>query len=766
MFPYPSGHLHMGHVRNYSIGDVQARYYRMKGFDVIYPMGFDSFGLPAENAAIKNNVNPLHWTEKNIEHMKAQLVRMGLSYDWSTEVSTSRSSYYHWNQWLFKKLYDAGLIYRKKGFVNWDPVDQTVLANEQVIDGKGWRSGATIEKREIAQWYIRITNYAEELLTELDNLTEWPERVKNMQRQWIGKNNGTVITFDIVNPDKTDIQPLDVFTTRPDTLMGATYVSIAPEHDQLQALLKQSPNASACQDYIQTSLKKDVADRSDQNKEKTGVNTGLFARHPITNEHVPLFIADYVLTDYGTGAVMAVPAHDTRDHAFAKKYNLPIIQVIKSDSGDEDVMTEAYTDNGTLIQSGEFTGLLNKDAKKAITNHLNQINKGRQEPQYKLRDWLISRQRYWGTPIPIVYDENNAPQPVDEADLPVTLPTDVHFSDQGNPIESSPTFKTVTKGDQTLTRETDTMDTFFDSSWYFMRYLDANNTNAPFNKDAINNYLPVDFYIGGIEHACLHLLYARFFTKALRDMGLHDISEPFKKLICQGMVLKDGAKMSKSLGNTVDPASIIEKYGADTARIFILFGAPVEKDLEWSAEGVDGSFRFLKRFHNAVCNFTDLPLKAGEDANLTKALHKVIKKMTSDIEQFQFNTAISQLMELLNTIQKIGTTKEVAITMTKLIAPFAPFLAEDCWAKLAQNGSVHNSEWPVFDDALTIDDEIVMVVQVNGKVRDKLQIARTISEDELKSLALQQDSVKKHVSEKEIVKTIVVKERLINFVVK
>ena len=684
MFPYPSGHLHMGHVRNYSIGDVQARYYRMKGFDVIYPMGFDSFGLPAENAAIKNNVNPLNWTEKNIEHMKAQLVRMGLSYDWSTEVSTSRSSYYHWNQWLFKKLYDARLIYRKKGFVNWDPVDQTVLANEQVIDGKGWRSGATIEKREIAQWYIRITNYAEELLTELDNLTEWPERVKNMQRQWIGKNNGTVITFDIVTPDKTDIQPLDVFTTRPDTLMGATYVSIAPEHDQLQALLSQSPNATDCQDYIQTSLKKDVADRSDQNKEKTGVNTGLFARHPITNEHVPLFIADYVLTDYGTGAVMAVPAHDTRDHAFAKKYNLPIIQVIESASGDENVMTEAYTDDGILIQSGEFTGLANNDAKTAITNHLNRINKGRQEPQYKLRDWLISRQRYWGTPIPIVYDENNAPHPVDEADLPVTLPTDVHFSDQGNPIESSPTFKTVTKGDQTLTRETDTMDTFFDSSWYFMRYLDANNTNAPFNKDAINNYLPVDFYIGGIEHACLHLLYARFFTKALRDMGLHDISEPFKKLICQGMVLKDGAKMSKSLGNTVDPASIIEKYGADTARIFILFGAPVEKDLEWSAEGVDGSFRFLKRFHNAVCNFTDLPLKADEDANLTKALHKVIKKMTSDIEQFQFNTAISQLMELLNTIQKIGTTKEVAITMTKLIAPFAPFLAEDCWAKLAQ----------------------------------------------------------------------------------
>ncbi|MGC6367617.1 MAG: leucine--tRNA ligase [Candidatus Marinamargulisbacteria bacterium] len=766
MFPYPSGHLHMGHVRNYSIGDVQARYYRMKGFDVIYPMGFDSFGLPAENAAIKNNVNPLNWTEKNIEHMKSQLVRMGLSYDWSTEVSTSRSSYYHWNQWLFKKLYDAGLIYRKKGFVNWDPVDQTVLANEQVIDGKGWRSGAAIEKREIAQWYIRITNYAEELLTELDNLTEWPERVKNMQRQWIGKNNGTVITFDIVTPDKTDIQPLDVFTTRPDTLMGATYVSIAPEHDQLQALLSQSPNATDCQDYIQTSLKKDVADRSDQNKEKTGVNTGLFARHPITNEHVPLFIADYVLTDYGTGAVMAVPAHDTRDHAFAKKYNLPIIQVIESASGDENVMTEAYTDDGILIQSGEFTGLANNDAKTAITNHLNKINKGRQEPQYKLRDWLISRQRYWGTPIPIVYDENNAPHPVDEADLPVTLPTDVHFSDQGNPIESSPTFKTMTKEDQTLTRETDTMDTFFDSSWYFMRYLDANNTNAPFNKDAINKYLPVDFYIGGIEHACLHLLYARFFTKALRDMGLHDISEPFKKLICQGMVLKDGAKMSKSLGNTVDPASIIEKYGADTARIFILFGAPVEKDLEWSAEGVDGSFRFLKRFHNAVCNFTDLPLKAGEDANLTKALHKVIKKMTSDIEQFQFNTAISQLMELLNTIQKIGTTKEVAITMTKLIAPFAPFLAEDCWAKLTQEGSVHNTEWPIFDDALTIDDEIVMVVQVNGKVRDKLQIARTISEDELKSLALQQDSVKKHVSEKEIVKTIVVKERLINFVVK
>jgi len=764
MFPYPSGHLHMGHVRNYTIGDVQARFYRMQGFDVIYPMGFDSFGLPAENAAIKHGVKPLEWTEKNIHHMREQLTTLGLSYDWSTEISTSRSAYYKWNQWLFKKLYDAGLVYRKKGYVNWDPIDQTVLANEQVIDGKGWRSGATVEKKEIVQWYIKITEYADELLNDLDTLDAWPERVKNMQRQWIGKNNGTIIAFEIQSDTGKKIMDLNVFTTRPDTLMGATYVSIAPEHDHVNALLDHTKNNKACTQYIQDSLKKQTAERSDASKEKTGIQTDLLAVHPITKEKLPLFIADYVLTDYGTGAVMAVPAHDDRDHAFAKKYKLPIIQVIESKDKDENVQAAAYTGSGTLINSDAFNGLDNHSAKKTITEFLEKIDKGKESPQYKLRDWLISRQRYWGTPIPMMYDsEGNAhPNPEETIELPM----DVDFNEKGNPICSSKTFKTVTINNQTYQRETDTMDTFFDSSWYFFRYLDPNNTTHPFSKEKANNYLPVDYYIGGIEHACLHLLYARFFTKALRDLGLHNISEPFKQLICQGMVLKDGTKMSKSMGNTVDPASIIETYGADTARIFILFGAPVEKDLDWSDEGVDGSFRFLKRFFNYTVNHKDFPVKEEDALALKKHCHKAIEKITHDISNFQFNTAISQLMELINTIAKIGTNQETAKTMTKLIAPFAPFIAESIWETFGYSHSIHQESWPTFSKTLTIDDEITIVIQVNGKVRDKMISNRATKKDALTELALSKENVKKHIENKEIVKTIVVPERLINFVVK
>ncbi len=764
MFPYPSGHLHMGHVRNYTIGDVQARFYRMQGFDVIYPMGFDSFGLPAENAAIKHGVNPLEWTEKNIHHMREQLTTLGLSYDWSTEISTSRSAYYKWNQWLFKKLYDAGLVYRKKGYVNWDPIDQTVLANEQVIDGKGWRSGATVEKKEIVQWYIKITQYADELLNDLNTLDAWPERVKNMQRQWIGKNNGTIIAFEIQSDTGKKIMDLNVFTTRPDTLMGATYVSIAPEHDHVNTLLDHTKNNKDCTQYIQDSLKKQTAERSDASKEKTGIQTDLLAVHPITKEKLPLFIADYVLTDYGTGAVMAVPAHDDRDHAFAKKYKLPIIQVIESKDKDENVQAAAYKGSGTLINSDAFNGLDNHSAKKTITEFLEKIDKGKESPQYKLRDWLISRQRYWGTPIPMMYDsEGNAhPNPEETIELPM----DVDFNEKGNPICSSKTFKTVTINNQTYQRETDTMDTFFDSSWYFFRYLDPNNTTHPFSKEMANNYLPVDYYIGGIEHACLHLLYARFFTKALRDLGLHNINEPFKQLICQGMVLKDGTKMSKSMGNTIDPASIIETYGADTARIFILFGAPVEKDLDWSDEGVDGSFRFLKRFFNYTVNHKDFPVKEEDALDLKKHCHKAIEKITHDISNFQFNTAISQLMELINTIAKIGTNEETAETMTKLIAPFAPFIAESIWESLGYSHSIHQESWPTFSKTLTIDDEITIVIQVNGKVRDKMISNRTTKKDALTELALSKENVKKHIENKEIVKTIVVPERLINFVVK
>ncbi len=764
MFPYPSGHLHMGHVRNYTIGDVQARFYRMQGYNVMYPMGFDSFGLPAENAAIKNNINPLEWTEKNIAHMKLQLQALGLSYDWATELSTSRKNYYKWNQWLFKKFYDAGLIYRKKGYVNWDPIDNTVLANEQVIDGKGWRSGAIVEKKEIAQWYIKITDYAEELLEDLEQLEHWPERVKNMQRQWIGKNTGTIITFNIESSSEEKICNLSVFTTRPDTLMGATYVSIAPEHDQLKAILKHTSNQSDCEAYIQNSLKKQTAERSDTTKEKTGIKVDVFAIHPISNKKIPLYIADYVLTDYGTGAVMAVPAHDDRDHSFSKKYDLPMIQVIESDQKSEDIFTKAYTKSGTLINSGEFNGLTTDTAKTVITNRLKSLNKGEHKAQFKLRDWLISRQRYWGTPIPIIYDNNGEPQPVNENDLPIELPTDVNFQHKGNPIESSNSFKTVTINNETFQRETDTMDTFFDSSWYFFRYLSPLNSSLPYEKSRANQFCPVDYYIGGIEHACLHLLYARFFTKACRDLGLHNINEPFSSLICQGMVLKDGAKMSKSLGNTVDPNTIIETYGADTARIFILFGAPVDKDLDYTDDGVEGSFRFLKRFYNTTVNHSKFPVK--DPKNLKKQTHKVIKKMTNDIKNFQFNTAISQLMSLMNTIGKIGTTKETAEIMTKLIAPFAPFIADAIWEDLGHTSSIHQESWPAYEDALTIDDEITIAIQVNGKIRDKITVSRDTSNEALTTSALAQENVKKHIDNKELVKTIVVPERLINFVVK
>ena len=602
------------------------------------------------------------------------------------------------------------------------------------------------------------------MLNELESLEEWPDRVKNMQRQWIGKTNGTIIHFDLVTKEKEKINTINAFTTRPDTLMGVTYVSIAPEHELMTDIIKNSPNKDECNQYIQNALKKDIANRSDQSKEKTGINTGLFCVHPVTGEHVPLFIADYVLTDYGTGAVMAVPAHDTRDHAFAKKYNLPIIQVIESESKSENVLDAAFIDNGTLIQSGDFNGLHNEDAKKEITSFLIKECKGSSEPQYRLRDWLISRQRYWGTPIPAFYNDDNHPELVGCDELPIELPFDIDFEQQGNPLATSAAFKNL--NGKPINRETDTMDTFFDSSWYFFRYIDSNNETEPFSKELINKYLPVDFYIGGIEHACLHLLYARFFTKALRDLGFHDVNEPFKKLICQGMVLKDGAKMSKSLGNTVDPTEIISKYGADTARIFILFGAPVEKDLEWSDEGTEGSFRFLKRFFNVTANYNQFPVSKENEQELKKQLHKVIKKMTSDIKNFQFNTAISQLMELINLIQKVGTTKETAITMVKLIAPFAPFIAEDCWKLLNQENSVHSADWPEFKEELTVDNDITIVVQVNGKVRDKLNTSRSIDEDQLKLIALNQDNVKKHIENKEIIKTIVVKERLINFVVK
>jgi len=766
MFPYPSGQLHMGHVRNYVIGDALARFKRMQGFNVLYPMGFDSFGLPAENAAIKHGVNPKDWTQKNVEQMVDQLKRLGLGYDWSRTLSTFKDDYYQWNQWLFLTFYEKGLVYRKKGWVNWDPVDQTVLANEQVIDGKGWRSGAVVEKKEIDQWYLKITDYAQELLDDLDKLTDWPDRVKLMQKNWIGKSVGTEIDFLLVDKQGNEIDRVTVFTTRPDTLYGATYVSMACEHSLITKLLEYADDKADIEAFIHKTLASNQVDRSDATKPKTGKWLGVYAINPVNQEQIPLYVADYVLMDYGTGVVMAVPAHDTRDFAFAKAHDLPIRVVITPATGlVDETLKDAYTESGRLIDSNQFTGLDSIKAKDEITDYLISLDKGRRKEQFRLRDWLISRQRYWGTPIPMMYDENKNPVPVSKDALPVLLPEDAQFNGKGNPLASSESFLNVSYDGKQYRRETDTMDTFFDSSWYFLRYCDATNTTKPFDAEKISYWMNVDQYIGGIEHAVLHLLYARFFVKACRDCGLLMIDEPFKRLLCQGMVLKDGAKMSKSLGNTVDPSAIITKYGADTARIFILFGAPVERDLEYSETGVEGSFRFLKRFFSITKGYQNYPLKEGKQDDLTKLCHKTIKAVTDDLARFSFNTAISRIMELVNAMYTMGTTKDVVLTSVLLLAPLAPFMSDHIWSSLGESGSVHSQDWPVFDDRYVQDDVITLVCQVNGKVREKLSVAIDSDQESVELVAKSSEKIQSYLDSGTLRKTIFVPNKLINFVV-
>ncbi len=766
MFPYPSGHLHMGHVRNYVIGDALARFKRMQGFNVLYPMGFDSFGLPAENAAIKHGINPKEWTQKNVEHMIIQLKRLGLGYDWSRTLSTFNDDYYRWNQWLFLTFYEKGLVYRKKGWVNWDPVDQTVLANEQVIDGKGWRSGAVVEKKEIDQWYLKITDYAQELLDDLDSLTDWPDRVKLMQKNWIGKSVGTEIDFELIDDSGNHLETVTVFTTRPDTLYGATYVSIACEHPLVSTLLKHASDPEDIKSFIAKTMSSNQVDRSDATKPKTGKWLGVYAVNPVNQDKIPLYIADYVLMDYGTGVVMAVPAHDSRDYDFATAHNLPIRVVITQDnSQDVEPITEAFTEQGRLIDSQQFTGLHSEKAKDEITDYLISLSKGRRKEQFRLRDWLISRQRYWGTPIPMMYDDDNNPVPVSKEQLPVRLPEDVQFDGKGNPLASSETFMNVIENGKNYRRETDTMDTFFDSSWYFLRYCDATNTTKPFDAEKISYWMNVDQYIGGIEHAVLHLLYARFFVKACRDCGLLTINEPFKRLLCQGMVLKDGAKMSKSLGNTVDPSAIINQYGADTARIFILFGAPVERDLEYTETGVEGAFRFLKRLFSMTIDYTSYPVQSDKVAELNKACHKTIKAVTDDLARFSFNTAISRIMELLNTMYSIGTTKESVLICLKLLAPLAPFMTDYAWQRLDQKGSIHAQVWPVCDESVIQDDEITVVCQINGKVRDKLLIAINSDQATVESVAKSSEKIQTYLESGTLRKTIFIPNKLINFVV-
>ena len=776
MFPYPSGKLHMGHVRNYTIGDVLSRFHRMLGFNVLQPMGWDAFGLPAENAALQNKSAPAAWTYSNIDYMKHQLKQLGLAIDWKREIATCRPEYYKWEQWLFTELFKKKLIYKKISTVNWDPVDQTVLANEQVIDGKGWRSGAVIEKKEIPQYFMKITEYADELLRDLDGLEGWPEQVKTMQRNWIGKSYGCEIEFSI----KDHADHVKVYTTRPDTLLGVTYLAIAAEHPLASLIKKNNPTIEA---FINECTRGSVAEADLATAEKIGIDSGLRAIHPITQKEVPIWIANYVLISYGSGAVMAVPAHDERDFHFAKKYNLNIEQVIEPiDAKTMNLEEGAYTDYGRLINSGEFNGLEFQEAFDAIVNKLTSLHKGKKTTQFRLRDWGISRQRYWGCPIPIIKCHSCGEVPVPEKDLPVVLPESIVMHGVGSPIKQDESFYKTTcpSCGKPAERETDTMDTFVESSWYFARYPSYNNQNAMVDERS-NYWMPVDQYIGGIEHAILHLLYARFFNKILRDLGLIKHSEPFKNLLTQGMVLKNGTKMSKSKGNTVDPQSLIDQFGADTARLFIMFAAPPEQSLEWSDSGVEGANRFLKRLWKAVYDHHAkgkiAPYKEGEltaqTKNLRFELHQTIQKITDDIQRrHSFNTAISSVMELMNTFAKVegedaitvSVKQEVIQNVILLLNPFVPHICHALWDHLF-NTAIDQEVWPKADPSALIKNEYEMVIQVNGKLRGNMLVSADLTQKDIELMALENEDVKRFISlESKVKKLIFVPKKLINIV--
>ena len=786
MFPYPSGNLHMGHVRNYSIGDVIARFKKMQGCNVLHPMGFDAFGMPAENAAIKHGVKPADWTYSNIENMKRQQMSMGLSYDWSRETVTCRPEYYRWTQWLFELFYKKGLAYKKEASVNWCDTCGTVLANEQVIDGKCWRCDSEVHKKDLSQWFLKITDYADELLADLDKLKGWPERVKTMQENWIGRSEG--LEFDIDVPALGE--KIAVYTTRADTAYGVTFVALAAEHPLMEKILVDNPKAAELRAFADKVKAQSELERTSGESEKEGMFTGLYAVNPFNGRKVELWVTNYVLAEYGTGAVMGVPSEDQRDWMFAKKYDLPIIVTLRPKDRELKLeeMTEAYTDkDGILVNSAEFDGMEMHEALAAIVEKAVTEGFGRRKVNYRLRDWLISRQRYWGAPIPVVYCDKCGEQLVPEEELPVKLPEDVNF-EQGavSPLAQSESFVhcTCPKCGGPARRETDTMDTFICSSWYYMRYTDPHNTHKPFAADKVNYWAPVDQYIGGIEHAILHLLYSRFFTKVLRDEKLLDFDEPFQNLLTQGMVIKDGAKMSKSKGNVVSPEEIIQKYGADTARLFILFAAPVERDLEWSDQGVEGAFRFLNRVWRIVAHFQDA-IKEGlddydhstlttEEKSLRRTLHQTIKKVTEDVgERFMFNTAISAVMELVNAFYGFqdktvhpGLVRELSFTLVKMLAPFAPHITEELWSCMEGKGSVHDARWPKFDRAAIVEDEVEIVLQINGKVRDKLTVPADIELQEMEKLALAQPKVVELTAGKTVVKVICVPKKLVNIVVK
>ena len=784
MFPYPSGRIHMGHVRNYAIGDVISRYKRMRGFNVLHPMGWDSFGLPAENAAIQHGIHPSRWTLDNIVFMRdKQLKRLGLSYDWDREVTTCLEDYYIWNQWFFLKMYERGIAYKKLSYVNWCPSCATVLANEQVEDGLCWRCSSTVTHKELDQWFFKITAYADELLAFCDKLTGWPERVLTMQRNWIGKSVGVEVDFIVEGSGER----LAIFTTRQDTLFGVTFMSIAPEHPILESLIKGRKQADDVRAFVQRVLREDKAARTDDKQEKNGIFTGAYAVNPLNNEKVPIWVGNFVLMEYGTGAIMSVPAHDQRDFEFAKKYGLPIRVVIQNHGQNlvAEMMKQAFVEDGIMANSDTFNGLSNIIAKEKIADHIEQAKYGKRTVNWRLRDWGISRQRYWGTPIPIIYCEKCGVVPVPETALPVRLPEDVELTGKGrSPLAESEAFRETTcpKCGGKARRETDTMDTFVDSSWYFLRYCSPKDDKAHFNKQAAGYWMGVDQYIGGIEHAVLHLLYARFFTKVIRDLGLFDGDEPFQNLLTQGMVIKDGAKMSKSKGNVVDPDFILTKYGADTARLFSLFAAPPERDLDWNDQGVEGAYRFLHRIWAIVYKHIDAIngiRSAGVEARgdrLYRKVHLTIKKVTEDIErEFHFNTAIAALMEMVNEMydyisggmdsKKLPVLKSAVDALTLLMAPFAPHFAETLWETMGNKGSIANAPWPEYDPATIVASEIIVVVQVNGKVRSKLVIPAGTTDKDIEAAALADPKVKEFTNDKKLKKIIVVQGKLVNIVI-
>ena len=777
MFPYPSGRLHMGHVRNYTIGDVVSRYQRMHGKNVLQPMGWDAFGLPAEGAAIKNNMAPSKWTRQNIEYMKYQLKMLGFGYDWSRELATCDPDYYKWEQWMFTRLFEKGIAYRSDAIVNWDPVENTVLANEQVIDGKGWRSGATIERRNMPQWFLRITDYCEELLEGLDDL-DWPEQVKVMQRNWIGRSEGYEIDFEIPHLDTA----ISVYTTRTDTLFGATYLALAPEHPIVKEIASLDNNV---QEFLEDTKSQAVSEEALEKMEKKGVPLGFNAINPINGEEIPVWTANFVLMTYGTGSIMSVPAHDQRDHDFAKKYDLHIQPVIRSNDKDSnhDFNKEAYIEEGILFNSGNYDGVSSAQAKDQIGELLTDKNAAKKVINYRLRDWLISRQRYWGAPIPVLTNEQGDLVSESDENLPVSLPEEVEFDGVHSPLKTMSDFYEVNDRDIPLVRETDTFDTFMESSWYYARFCSSDSDKAMLD-DRAKYWLPVDLYIGGIEHAILHLLYARFYHKLLRDEGLVEGNEPFKRLLTQGMVLNDGAKMSKSLGNTVDPEEMIQNYGADTVRLFMMFTSPPEQSLEWSDTAINGSYRFLKKLWKLIKthqdSIKDIPsISSNEKFNgnqnkLRRKTHQTISKVTDDIgRRYTFNTAIAAVMELVNEVSAFNVDdeldrqviKEAIESILLLLSPIVPHICHQLWLDINHDQPIIDARWPKYDSSLLKSETSLIVVQVNGKLRSKLEVDASISEDELKSMALSDEKVVRFIDGNEIKKIIVIPEKLVNIVV-